>query len=212
MLIVIVFSMLSCEDEGYLSSPDARLLFSTDTITFDTVFTTIGSTTQRFTVHNTYKENILVSKIKLAGGEFSNFRLNVNGEVSNEVDEVEIPANDSIFIFVEVTIDPNGENLPMVVQDSIEFTTNSNIQNIQLIAYGQDFKLIKGETIKTTTWTSEKPYLIYDYAYIDSTSVLTIEPGTRIYFHKGAGLYARGTINANGTFQEQIHLNLPTQL
>lgn len=99
----------------------------------------------------------------------------------------------------------------MVVQDSIEFTTNSNIQNIQLIAYGQDFKLIKGETIKTTTWTSEKPYLIYDYAYIDSTSVLTIEPGTRIYFHKGAGLYARGTINANGTFQEQIHF-LPDRL
>ena len=45
----------------------------------------------------------------------------------------------------------------MVVQDSIEFTTNANRQNIKLIAYGQDFKLVKGETIGTTTWTSEKP-------------------------------------------------------
>ena len=207
-VVAIVVSFSSCEDEGYMSSPDAQLHFSVDTITFDTIFTTIGSTTQRFTVHNPYGENILISRIRLSGGDFSSFRLNVNGEVGNEVFETEVPAQDSIFIFVEVTIDPNGENLPMVVQDSIEFTTNSNIQNIQLIAYGQDFELVKGETIKTTTWTSVKPYLVYDYAYVDSVSVLTIEPGTRIYFHKGAGLYVKGKILANGTFQEQIQFYL----
>ncbi len=207
----IVISVFSCQDEGYLNSPDARLKFSVDTITFDTIFTTIGSTTQRFTVHNPYGESVLVSRIRLSGGDLSSFRLNVNGEVGNEVFETEIPAKDSIFIFVEVTIDPNGENLPMVVRDSIEFTTNANIQNVQLVAYGQDFKLIKGETIKTTTWTSEKPYLVYDYAFVDSVSVLTIEPGTKVYFHKGAGLYVKGKIKANGTFQEQIHF-LPDRL
>lgn len=210
-VVAIVVSLFSCEDEGYLSSPDAQLKFSLDTITFDTIFTTIGSTTQRFTVQNPYNENILISRIRLAGGDFSSFRLNINGEVGNEVYEIEVPARDSIFIFVEVTIDPNGENLPMVVQDSIEFTTNSNVQNIQLIAYGQDFKLIKSETIKTTTWTSEKPYLVYDYAYVDSTSVLTIEPGTSVYFHKGAGMYVKGKVKANGTFQEQIRF-LPDRL
>lgn len=207
----IVFALFSCEDEGYLSSPDVQLKFSVDTITFDTIFTTIGSTTQRFTVHNPYSDNLLISRIRLSGGDFSNFRLNINGDVGNEVYEIEVPARDSIFIFVEVTIDPNGQNLPMVVQDSIEFTTNSNVQKIQLIAYGQDFKLVKGETIKTTTWTAEKPYLVYDYAYVDSTSVLTIEAGTKIYFHKGAGLYARGKIKANGTFQQQIQF-LPDRL
>lgn len=210
-VVAIVVSVYSCQDEGYMSSPDAQLKFSVDTITFDTIFTTIGSTTHRFTVHNPYGESVLISRIRLAGGEFSSFRLNVNGEEGNEVYETEVPAMDSIFVFVEVTIDPNGENLPMVVQDSIEFTINSNIQNIQLIAYGQDFKLIKGENIRTTTWTSEKPYLIYDYAYVDSVSVLTIEPGTKVYFHKGAGLYVKGKIKANGTFQEQIQF-LPDRL
>ena len=187
-----------------MTSADARLQFSTDTITFDTIFTTIGSTTQRFTVHNTYKENLLVSSIRLSGGEMSNFRLNINGDVGNELKDVEIPSQDSIFIFVEVTIDPNGQNVPMVVQDSIEFTTNSNTQEVQLVAYGQDFKLIKGESIKTTTWTAEKPYLVYDYAYVDTLSTLTIEAGTKIYFHKGAGMYVKGRIKANGTYQEQI--------
>jgi hypothetical protein len=163
-----------------MSSPDAQLQFSLDTITFDTIFTTIGSTTQRFTVRNPYEEDVLISRVRLGGGDFSNFRLNVNGIVGNEIYDLEVAARDSIYIFVEVTIDPNGENLPMVVQDSIEFTTNTNFQDVKLIAYGQDFTLIKGEMLETQTWTAEKPYLVYDYAYVDSTSTLTIEPGARV--------------------------------
>ena len=210
-VVVVVVSLSSCEDEGYLNSRDAQLVFSTDTIMFDTIFTTIGSTTQHFTVHNPYAEDILISRIKLAGGDMSNFRLNINGEEANELFETEVPAHDSIYIFVEVTVDPNGQNLPMVVQDSIQFTTNANIQDVKLIAYGQDFKLVNRESIETTTWTAEKPYLVFNYALVDSTSVLTIEPGTKIYFHKGAGLYVRGKVVANGTFQQPI-MFLPDRL
>ncbi len=200
----MLYSLSSCEDEGYMNSPDAMLRFSADTVMFDTIFTSIGSTTQHIKIYNNYNEDILISRIRVAGGDLSNFRLNINGAPTNEAFEVEIPAKDSIFIFVEVTIDPTGENLPMVVQDSIELTTNTNLQNIKLIAYGQDFKLIKNESVETTTWTSEKPYLVYGYAYIDSLSTLTIEPGTRIHFHKDAGLYVRGTIKAEGSFQNPI--------
>ncbi len=203
-IAAVIVSFFSCEDEKYMNSPDARLEFSRDTIMFDTIFTTVGSATKRLSVYNPYDENVLISRIRLWGGDFSNFRINVAGQVGAEAYEVEVPARDSISIVVEVNIDPNGQNLPMVVQDSIEFTTNANVQNIGLVAYGQDFKLVKGETIETTNWTAEKPYLVYDYAYVDSLSVLTIEPGTRIYFHKGAGLYVRGTIKANGTFQNPI--------
>lgn len=201
---VIFISLFSCEDEGYMSSPNAQLQFSVDTITFDTIFTTIGSTTQRFTVHNPYPEDVLISQVRLGSGDMSNFRLNVNGVIGNELYEVEVPANDSIFIFVEVTIDPNGQNLPMIVNDSIEFTTNTNFQDVNLIAYGQDFNLIKKQVLETQTWTAEKPYLVYDYAYVDSLSTLTIEPGAKIYFHDGAGLYVRGNVVADGTFQNPI--------
>ncbi|MDB4583772.1 hypothetical protein N9164_11515 [Draconibacterium sp.] len=203
-VVAIFFTLFSCEDDGYMTSPDAQLQFSVDTIAFDTIFTTVGSTTQYFTVTNPYDENVIISQIRVAGGDLSSFRLNINGNEGNEVFDVEIPPNDSIFIFVEVTIDPNGQNLPMVVQDSIEFMTNANLQGINLIAYGQDFKLIKGERLETTTWTSEKPYLIEEYAVVDSSAVLTIEPGTKIFFHDGAGLYVKGQIIANGSFQEPI--------
>ena len=171
---------------------------------FDTIFTTMGSTTRHLKVRNPYNENILISRIKLAGGDFSAFRLNINGVPGNEAYDVEIPPLDSIYIFVEVTINPNGQNLPMVVKDSIEFTTNSNLQDVDLIAWGQDFKLIRNKVVKTTTWTSEKPYLVYNYALVDSLSTLTIEPGTKVFFHKDAGLYAKGKVIASGTYENPI--------
>lgn len=204
IIVAIVVSLFSCEDDGYVTSTDAQLSFSTDTVTFDTIFTTIGSTTKRFTVTNPYDDDILISSIQLAGGSVSNFRLNINGYEENNLTEIEIPAKDSIFIFVEVTIDPNGNSTPMIVKDSILFVTNTNLQEVKLIAYGQDFELISSQRIGTTTWTAEKPYLVYGYAYVDSLATLTIEPGAKIYFHDGAGLYVKGNLIANGTFDEQI--------
>ena len=213
--------LFSCEDEKYLSSADVKLRFSVDTVMFDTVFTTIGSTTQHLKIYNPFDQKVLISSIKLAKGETSNFRLNINGVASNEIKNLEIAPFDSLYIFVEVTIDPSGQNLPLVVKDSIEFVTNSNRQDVDLVAWGQDFKLIKREILKTTTWTNEKPYLVYTYAYVDSNATLTIEPGTKIYFHKDAGLYVKGKILAKGTVDnpilfhgdrlEDVYANVPDQ-
>ena len=203
LLALVYFS--SCEDEKYLSSPDVQLNFSTDTVMFDTVFTRIGSTTEHLKVYNPYDQKVLISSVRLAGGENSNFRLNINGIMANEVFDLEVGPQDSIYIFIEVTIDPNGQNLPMVVKDSIEFVTNMNLQDIDLVAWGQDFNLIRDEFInKSITWTNEKPYLVYNYAVVDSSAVLTIDPGTKIYFHKDAGLYVRGKLIANGNFEKPI--------
>ena len=203
LLAVVYFS--SCEDEKYISSPDVQLNFSTDTVMFDTVFTSIGSTTEHLKVYNPYDQKVLISSARLAGGDNSNFRLNINGIMSNEILDLAIEPHDSIYIFVEVTIDPNGQNLPMVVKDSIEFVTNMNMQNVNLLAWGQDFKLVKDVRIKKSTlWTNEKPYLVYNETVVDSAATLTIEPGTKIYFHKNAGLNVWGKLIANGTYERPI--------
>lgn len=171
---------------------------------FDTVFATIGSTTQHLKIYNPYDQKVLISSIKLAKGEASNFRLNINGASSNELQNLEIAPFDSMYIFVEVTVDPSGQNLPLVVKDSIEFVTNSNRQDVDLVAWGQDFNLIRREILKTTTWTNEKPYLVYNYVFVDSLATLNIEPGTKIYFHKDAGLYVKGKVLAKGTVENPI--------
>ncbi|MDO8930666.1 MAG: right-handed parallel beta-helix repeat-containing protein [Bacteroidota bacterium] len=222
LLLILAFGyFISCEDEKYLSSSDVKLRFSVDTVMFDTVFTTIGSTTQHLKIYNPYKQKVLISSVKLAKGEMSNFRLNINGVSANEVYDLEIAPFDSLYIFVEVTIDPSGQNLPLVVKDSIVFVTNSNRQDVDLVAWGQDFVLIRQQRLKNTTWTNEKPYLVYNYAFVDSNATLTIEPGTKIYFHKEAGLYVKGKVLAKGTVEnpivfhgdrlEDVYSNVPDQ-
>ena len=220
-LLLALGFIYSCQDEKYLTSPNVKLRFSNDTVRFDTVFTTVGSTTQHLKIYNPYNQKVMISSVKLAKDKTSNFRLNINGVSANEVHNLEIAPHDSMYIFVEVTVDPSGQNLPLIVKDSIEFVTNSNRQNVKLIAWGQDFNLIKSSILKTTTWTNKKPYLVYNYALVDSNATLTIEPGTKIYFHKDAGLYVKGKVLANGTVDnlilfygdrlESVYANVPDQ-
>jgi len=201
---VILFLFLSCEKEVYYTSMDADLIFSQDTVHFDTIFTSIGSSTQRFTVKNPHNQKIKISSIYLAGGENSPYRLNIDGFPGNSLTDIELREKDSLYIFVEVTIDPINSDLPMVVQDSIIFEFNNTQKDIDIISYGQDVNLINGEIIGTSTWNSSKPYLIYNSMLVDTNSTLTIDPGVNLYFHKSSRLYVAGTIKANGTLESPI--------
>ena len=91
-LSVLIFS--SCRKDNITTNPSDKLAFSTDTLTFDTVFTTLGSTTLYFTVHNPNSQKISISNIHLSGGENSIFRLNIDGQAINQAANVEIPANE----------------------------------------------------------------------------------------------------------------------
>jgi len=203
-IVVIATLHFSCTKEEFDISPGARLQFSTDTLTFDTVFTTIGSVTKKVTVKNTNKHPVNVSKIVLAGRNTTPFRLNINGVAANEVSEVSISGGDSIFIFVEATIDPTGQNLPMVVHDSIVFNLNGNMQDLHLIAFGQVCHRFDGEVLKTQVWNNDKPYLIYNSVLVDSLETLSIMEGCRIYFHKGSSMFVKGTLKAIGTYDAPI--------
>ncbi|MFO7656402.1 MAG: right-handed parallel beta-helix repeat-containing protein [Bacteroidales bacterium] len=203
VVFILIFSV-SCFDEEFTDDSSAKLEFSADTVAFDTVFTTIGSTTKQLRVINPYNKYLNISQIYLGGGENSFFRLNVDGEKARSVSNIEIAPKDSIYIFIEVTVDPLGVNNPLVINDSIIFVTNGNVQDINLVAYGQDVHLIDGQVIETETWIADKPYLIYNSMLIDSGHTLTIEPGATLYFHKNSYLYVIGTIIAGGTKENPI--------
>lgn len=193
---ILFVSFFSCKKDKLLTESGIKLNFSIDTVQFDTVFASVGSATKRFIVHNTYDQPIKVSEIYLAGGSNSNFMINIDGANTRRVSDVEIPANDSLFIFVQVTVDPNNISSPMVIQDSIVFSTNGYDQDIDLVAWGQDVVLIDGDKnglIQTTTWTSEKPYLIYNSMAVDSGHTLTITAGTQLHFSFGSALYVYPT-------------------
>jgi hypothetical protein len=128
----------SCRKDVFNTDPSFTLSFSRDTVMFDTVFTTQGSAVRRFRVFNTSNKRIKINSVSIAGGEASNFRLNVNGVPGKSFADVVIEPRDSIYIFAAVTIDPTDENNPFVVTDSIWFQINGNQQKVLLMAYGQN--------------------------------------------------------------------------
>lgn len=200
------FFSVSCKKDKILTDPSARLLFSRDTVLFDTVFTTIGSVTRQLKVYNPAKRPVIISEIAVAKGAQSLFRINVDGIPGPVVKDIEILPEDSIYIFVEVTVDPQNSNTPMVVQDSLLFSLNGNLQDVDLVAWGQDVFYINSIAVCTQTWTKEKPFLIYNSMLVDSNCTLTIEAGTQLYFHAGSALIVHGTLKINGTDDEPVVL------
>lgn len=202
--VILTLFFMSCEREYLFRGGTEGLLFSTDTVAFDTVFTSVGSITQNLKVLNPYAEDMVIDAIELAGGDQSNFSFNINGTAGNYLREVPLRAGDSLFIFVEVNVNPSNSNTPFVVSDSIIFFTRERIQTVNLLAYGQDVVPLRKEWLKTGTLTSDKPYLIYDYVVVDTAQTLTIEPGARLHFHKDASLIVFGSLKVEGEKDEPV--------
>jgi hypothetical protein len=196
----------ACHPErSYVEDREARLEFTLDTLFFDTVFTTVGTVTKSFRVKNPHNQFISIDEISLAGGAASVFRLNVDGDPGIQFSAVEIAPNDSLFIFVEATLDPNGSDDILRIQDSIVFMTHGNLQDIDLVAWGQDVHMIRELEIGVpTTWVADKPYLVIDYVYVDSSASLSMDPGVRVYLHKDARILVDGSLQVNGTRDEPV--------
>lgn len=228
LLALLVVALWGCrKDQLFTDSPSAKLEFSQDSILFDTVFTQVGTVTKRFTARNPASDGVRVD-IALAGGASSPFRINVDGSPGINFSDVEIPGGDSIYVFVEATLGQGGVNTPFIIEDHVHFRTNGNEQQVLLNAWGQNahyfrpdqyvpgfppFSYIVGgydslgnQLCETEHWINDKPYVIYGYGVVDSCSSLIIDPGVRVYFHGGGGLwvYRGGQIQANGTVDERI--------
>ncbi len=212
LLLIIPFAIAALLMNGCKKDTIATkgsLSFSTDTLTFDTVFTTLGSTTRYFKVRNTLDQVIKISDIKLLQLQGTQFRIAVDGDTSREVKDVEIPANDSIYVFVEVTVNPNNANNPFVITDIIQFVTNGNTQQVVLEAMGQNaYYHINGKVRSgvDTTWTNDKPHIVVSkngglaLFEIQAGGTLRLEPRTQIYMAAG------GLITVDGALRVQAGL------
>lgn len=205
-VVVFVSVFYACDnDDNFSTSSNLRLSFSNDTVRFDTVFTTIGTATKRLKVYNRNSDALTISSVELMSPERTGFRMNVDGESGNTVSNVDILGKDSLYIFVEVTVDPLNRDNPLLISDSIRFQFNGVTQYVRLEAIGQDVIIWKSETInEDMTLTGEKPFLIYDYLNVAKGVTLNVEKNVKMYFHNSASLFVEGRINAVGTVDEPI--------
>ncbi len=189
------------------TSSSAKLSFTSNLLFFDTVFVTQGSTARIFVVHN-YNNEAIVTNIKLQGSYMSPFQINVDGVPGQVWNNVKIPANDSIYVFTRVNVDPLNVNNPALIKDSLVFNTNGNTQWVDLQAFGWNAYFYVPNVFPATgppysvvkcgdVWKNDKPHVVF--GYLLDTCTLTIEQGTHVYFHDSASLYVLGTLKVQGS-------------
>lgn len=203
---LILFVLCACKrDQSIDNNPANKLNFSTDSVLFDTVFTSKGTTSRSFKVFNVSKNNVEISNIRLVGGAKSPFKININGSNQTSLSNIILNGKDSIYIFIKAVIDPNEASAPFLVQDTLEFLTNGNLQKIPVLAYGQNAVYLNATTISNTfIFTKKIPYIIFDYLKIAPNATATVEPGAKLYFHGGAELSVYGTLKVNGALKDSV--------
>jgi len=227
---VLLATTASCRKDFSTSQSFGDLKFSKDTVFLDTVFSNIGSATYNLKVYNNSSKNITIPSIQLENGSTSNYRLNVDGIPGNTFENIDILANDSLYVFIETTIDFTSVSNPLYT-DKILFDNGNNQQEVDLITLVQDATFIFPERDPFTLaidnlnldgsltniqgrflldeeliFTNEKPYVIYGYAAVPANKTLTVQAGARIYFHHNSGLIVdrEATLNVTGTLDEQV--------
>ena len=208
LLYISVMSvfLVSCnEDADFSSSPSLRLEFSCDTVSFDTLFTQVMSPTAKFVVRNRNENSLRISSVQLCGGGESPFSVLVDGQYGTMMHDLEIRAKDSIYVLASVNIDRNGEDIPLMVKDSLLFTLESGVQqSLLLLAYGRDVTFLHGRNILVDTTFTAGHYVVYDSLAVAPGVTLSLAPGTILYFHDKAFLKVGGTLKAEGTVDAPI--------
>ena len=203
--LLLMAGFYSCDnEEGLNTDLNFRLSFSVDTVSFDTLFTGFGSTTMQFKVYNKSDKKVNIDRIFLQDPN-SDYRLNVNGLIADNYTNVDIRANDSLFVFVEVDLQPMNKDNATLLEDILVFDVNEKLQGVILSTWAQDVNLVNDNVANSQIWTGKRPYLIENRIAITENTTLTIEEGARIYFRKNAGLNVHGSIMAKGSFEKPIY-------
>ncbi|MBL7730343.1 MAG: hypothetical protein JNM88_04130 [Chitinophagaceae bacterium] len=199
LLSFLMLFLFSCRKDSFITSGDARISISADTLKFDTVFVTAGSTYRTLKIFNDNNQKLRLSSLRLMGGTGSVFKLNVDGTPGNSFSNLELEANDSLYVFAQVNVNPGAVNLPFILRDSIEISFNGNKRLVQLEAWGQNAHFLRNKTVSTNeTWNNDLPYVILGSLNINANTTLTINKGCRIYLHADAPVLVNGTLQVNG--------------
>ncbi|WMJ72271.1 choice-of-anchor Q domain-containing protein [Cytophagaceae bacterium ABcell3] len=207
VILLAAYLCYACKsrEDRITTDQSARLEFSGDTILFDTIFTSIGSTTRRLVVYNPNDNAVVIGSVRLGGLASSEYQLIINGKESVHENNLELRGKDSLFVLVKVNINPQDKDLPYLVKDSVMFTTNNNQQRVMLVAYGQDANFIHNKTLScNTVWDSQKPYVISGHATVPQGCNLTLKPGVQVLFGDGAYLKVKGSLKSEGKVDDRV--------
>ena len=184
-------------EEDFLTEPGTRVNLSADTLSFDTVFTAVGSATRSFKIYNPHARPLSLASVRVESDDGGRFRINVDGVSGTEVRDVFVPAEDSIYVFAEVTVDPDAPDSvsPFILEGRVVVTATTEEQSVLLVAFGQNAVYLpesrrRGQLgliaceLGEVVFADERPYVLYGSLLIDSCTMV-LPAGTRLYVHGG---------------------------
>lgn len=145
LALIVVWS--SCRTDFKFKPATGELRFSKDTVYLDTVFSKIGSSTYTLKVYNTSNDNISIPSIKLELPD-SKYRINIDGMSGDSFENVELLAKDSIYVFIETTVEINDfttTKTQYLYTDKLVFNQVGTIQKVDLVTLVQDAVLLYPE-------------------------------------------------------------------
>ncbi len=140
-VLLLLVLLGSCRKDFDFEPSTGQLAFSKDTVYLDTVFTNVGSSTYTLKVYNRSNKNIQIPQIRLKNGADSQYRLLVDGLSGKSFDKMELLAKDSMFVFIETTIDYDkfkNDDGAYLYTDMLEFTSANATQAIPLVTLVRD--------------------------------------------------------------------------
>jgi len=153
--LTILLFWSSCRKDFEFSASTGSLEFSKDTVYLDTVFTNIGSSTYNLKIYNRSNDDIIIPSIKLGEGFNSYYRMTIDGTTGLEgganqpigkvFENIEMLAKDSMYIFIETTIDIQdlaALQTQFLYTDVIEFDSGQNLQEVELVTLVKDANFI----------------------------------------------------------------------
>ena len=202
--LLILSALVACEDDDNFSTASGlRLTFGVDTLKMDTVFSRSASSTYSFWVYNKNTDGLRLSNVRLAKGNQTGFRVNVDGSYLDNangslVNDLEVRRKDSILVFVELTPADARQQEPRLVEDDLVFSLESGtVQKVNLRAWAWDAERWDHLTIsRDTTITASRPVIVYGPLTVAAGATLTLRNAT-LYFHGQAGVDVHGTLVAD---------------
>lgn len=204
--IVLSVSVFACTDDvEYSADPNLKLVFSADTISFDTIFTQLASPAGGVMVYNRNGKALQINSVELLGGDESAFRVLVDGQYGTLMNDFELRSSDSLYLFAEVTPPANGAPVPIVLEDVVRFTLASGVQqDVRLLAYGRDAEFMRAVTVNSDSTIKAGHYVVYDSLVVAPGATLTFEAGANLYFHDKVEMVVRGSVVAVGTKDKPV--------
>lgn len=211
ILPLLAFLTAACSDyESFSDAPGFRLSFSADTIAFDTLVSTIPSSTKTLYVYNYNDDGMRISAIQLENGINSHFRVNVDGRylAGGSWNDFEVLRHDSLVVRIEMTPPEVGSNEPLHFTDKLHFLlANGATQTVVLTGGSIDAYITRGLIIEeNATLLTDKPYVIYDSLVVKPGAVLTLTEGTTLMFHDKAALHVYGRLLVQGSIENPVVL------